>query len=115
MRERYRRTLEAKPWQDCDCPFCRKLGIQILIFRGGNRNKRRGAHNTAKLYRNTCATSRGQSTPLLLFSNSSKASKPKTASLWTNPNKDAIAYGNGPLLVAAGPGTGKTEVLSREL
>ena len=25
--------------------------------------------------------------------------------------KDAIAYGNGPLLIAAGPGTGKTEVL----
>ena len=54
MRERYRRTLEAKPWLDCDCPFCQQLGIQILIFRGGNRNKRRGAHNTAKLYLNTC-------------------------------------------------------------
>lgn len=27
------------------------------------------------------------------------------------PQKDAIAHGNGPLLVAAGPGTGKTEVL----
>ena len=53
MRERYRRTLEAKPWLGCDCTFCQKLGIHILIFRGGNRNKRRGAHNTAKLYRNT--------------------------------------------------------------
>lgn len=53
MRERYRRTLEAKPWQDCDCPFCHHLGIQILIFRGGNRNRRRGAHNTVHLYRNT--------------------------------------------------------------
>ena len=27
------------------------------------------------------------------------------------PQKDAIAYGSGPLLIAAGPGTGKTEVL----
>ena len=53
MRERYRRTLENKPWQDCDCPFCKQLGIHILIFRGGNRNKRRGAHNTAVLYQNT--------------------------------------------------------------
>ena len=57
MRERYRRTLEAKPWQDCGCPFCQQLGIHILIFRGGNRNKRRGAHNTAVLYQNTSRTS----------------------------------------------------------
>ena len=28
------------------------------------------------------------------------------------PQKDVIAHGNGPLLVAAGPGTGKTEVLA---
>ena len=27
------------------------------------------------------------------------------------PQKNAIAYGNGPLLIPAGPGTGKTEVL----
>lgn len=27
------------------------------------------------------------------------------------PQRDAIVYGNGPLLIAAGPGTGKTEVL----
>jgi superfamily I DNA/RNA helicase len=28
-----------------------------------------------------------------------------------DPQKDAITYGTGPLLIAAGPGTGKTEVL----
>lgn len=50
MRAKYRRTLESKPWQDCGCSFCEKLGIHILIFRGGNRNRRRGAHNTAMLY-----------------------------------------------------------------
>ena len=50
MRNTYRRTLEDKPWQECDCVFCQKLGIHILIFRGGNRNRRRGAHNTLMLY-----------------------------------------------------------------
>jgi hypothetical protein len=47
----YRRTLEARPWESCDCPMCAKLGIDILIFRGKNRNKCRGAHNTLQLFR----------------------------------------------------------------
>ena len=55
MRDKYRRTLEDKPWLKCRCTFCRDLGIHILIFRGGNRNKRRGAHNTAMLYGNLTA------------------------------------------------------------
>ncbi len=42
----YLRTLTAKPWQNCSCAVCRKLGINILIFRGINRNRRRGFHNT---------------------------------------------------------------------
>ena len=46
----YRRTLEARPWQACKCRMCSDLGIEILIFRGINRNKRRGAHNTLRLY-----------------------------------------------------------------
>lgn len=50
MRAKYKRTLENKPWQDCDCSFCKALGIHMLIFRGNNRNRRRGAHNTAMLY-----------------------------------------------------------------
>ncbi len=52
MRVKYRRTLEDKPWKACDCSFCRQLGIHMLIFRGANRNKRRGAHNTLMLYGN---------------------------------------------------------------
>lgn len=50
MREQYRRTLEDRPWRMCDCPFCKEIGIHTLIFRGANRNKRRGAHNTLMLY-----------------------------------------------------------------
>lgn len=41
----YRRTLEERPWERCDCPFCEEHGIQICIFRGNNRNRRRGFHN----------------------------------------------------------------------
>jgi hypothetical protein len=48
--EAYRSTLEARAWEKCECPRCKALGIDILIFRGKNRNKSRGAHNTLMLY-----------------------------------------------------------------
>ncbi len=51
MQKRYKETLKNRPWRDCDCPFCKEIGIHILIFRGANRNKRRGAHNTLMLYK----------------------------------------------------------------
>ena len=51
MKKRYKETLEDRPWRECDCPFCKEIGIHILIFRGSNRNKRRGAHNTLMLYK----------------------------------------------------------------
>lgn len=47
---RYERTLRDRPWDHCPCPICTKTGIDVLIFRGSNRNKRRGAHNTWRLY-----------------------------------------------------------------
>ena len=46
MIDGYRRTLEEVPWRDCPCSICRKDGIQVIIFRGNNRNRRRGFHNT---------------------------------------------------------------------
>lgn len=48
----YRRTLEDRPWEKCQCNVCKSIGIDVLIFRGLNRNKRRGAHNTMKLFEN---------------------------------------------------------------
>ncbi len=51
LREAYKMTLAERPWRNCDCPFCMQAGIHVLIFRGANRNKRRGAHNTLMLYR----------------------------------------------------------------
>lgn len=45
----YERTLAAAPWSRCPCSLCRELGIEIAIFRGTERNKRRGFHNLSVL------------------------------------------------------------------
>jgi len=41
----YRSTLEAAPWRSCKCQVCRTAGIHVVLFRGSERNKRRGFHN----------------------------------------------------------------------
>lgn len=41
----YRAVLDAQPWRDCDCEVCSQAGIHVMIFRGTERNKRRGFHN----------------------------------------------------------------------
>lgn len=46
-----RRTLETQPWKTCPCSICRNDGIQVVVFRGNNRNRRRGFHNTFTFYR----------------------------------------------------------------
>lgn len=45
--EAHRRTLEAAPWRECDCGICEKDGVHVAIFRGTERNKRRGFHNVS--------------------------------------------------------------------
>lgn len=40
-----RRTLGDRPWKNCGCQACRQAGIDVVIFRSSNRNKRRGFHN----------------------------------------------------------------------
>lgn len=47
----YRRTLSERPWEKCGCPICKESGIEVLIFRGNNRNRRRGFHNTYAFYK----------------------------------------------------------------
>jgi Queuine tRNA-ribosyltransferase len=42
----YFRTLSDKPWDKCPCKICRDTGIDVVIFRRNNRNRRRGFHNT---------------------------------------------------------------------
>jgi hypothetical protein len=43
--DRYRETLEDRAWQQCPCDVCRSIGIEVVMFRGSERNKRRGFHN----------------------------------------------------------------------
>jgi hypothetical protein len=45
MRSRVQRTLEEAPWKRCGCDICSKVGVEVIIFRASNRNKRRGFHN----------------------------------------------------------------------
>lgn len=47
----YREILEDKPWKACDCVICQGVGIETIIFRGNNRNRRRGFHNTYVFYK----------------------------------------------------------------
>jgi hypothetical protein len=46
----YQEILTARPWERCGCPICREHGIEVAIFRGNNRNRRRGFHNTRRFY-----------------------------------------------------------------
>ena len=41
----YARVLTDRPWKHCPCEICRRLGIHVIIFRGAERNRRRGFHN----------------------------------------------------------------------
>lgn len=47
----YRKMLEEMPWKTCGCEICKKVGIEVAIFRGNNRNRRRGFHNTYVFYK----------------------------------------------------------------
>ena len=47
----YFRTLSDRPWEKCDCEVCNSIGIDVIIFRGAERNRRRGFHNIQVLYK----------------------------------------------------------------
>ncbi len=51
MRDKAREVLTEKPWRACPCAICQRDGIHVVIFRGNNRNRRRGFHNTYVFYR----------------------------------------------------------------
>lgn len=46
-----RRTIEDMPWKRCGCDICRTVGVEVIIFRSSNRNKRRGFHNLGVYHR----------------------------------------------------------------
>jgi hypothetical protein len=41
----YRELLDDRPWRHCLCGICATVGIDVAVFRGSERNKRRGFHN----------------------------------------------------------------------
>jgi hypothetical protein len=45
QRRVYAHTLGDRPWEQCSCRVCRESGVEAVIFRTSNRNKRRGIHN----------------------------------------------------------------------
>lgn len=52
----YREVLRDRPWEACPCAVCHRLrengmGIQVVIFRRAERNRRRGFHNLWVMYR----------------------------------------------------------------
>ncbi|MHC2088771.1 tRNA-guanine transglycosylase DpdA [Methylobacterium sp. CM6244] len=47
LEQLYRATLGERPWKQCKCKICQEAAIDVIIFRGSNRNKRRGIHNLA--------------------------------------------------------------------
>ena len=48
--EAYRRLLTDRPWETCPCRICRALGIEVVLYRGAERNRRRGFHNLHVFY-----------------------------------------------------------------
>lgn len=50
-REVYREVLEDSPWKKCPCEVCKSIGHHVILFRGAERNRRRGFHNTWVFYK----------------------------------------------------------------
>lgn len=50
-REIYREALIDAPWKNCPCDVCQRLGYHVILFRGAERNRRRGFHNVWTFYR----------------------------------------------------------------
>jgi hypothetical protein len=46
----YEELLRTRPWEKCSCTICDRHGIDVAIFRGNNRNRRRGFHNKRRFY-----------------------------------------------------------------
>jgi hypothetical protein len=46
----YAEILWDKPWKKCPCEICGRLGVHVMLFRGAERNRRRGFHNLFVFY-----------------------------------------------------------------
>ena len=50
LAKRYIRTLKDRPWEKCECPVCKEVGVDVIIFREGWRNGSRAHHNVRQFY-----------------------------------------------------------------
>jgi hypothetical protein len=46
----YLPTLQDRPWEACGCAICDAVGVEVVMMRGNNRNRRRAFHNTHVFY-----------------------------------------------------------------
>src|SRR5437762_9062097 len=44
-------TTLFRSWKSCDCDICKRIGIHVILFRGAERNRRRGFHNIFVFYK----------------------------------------------------------------
>lgn len=56
IRASVQETLDAAPWKQCSCDICRQVGIEVIIFRSNNHNRRRGFHNLGVYHRHVQRT-----------------------------------------------------------
>ncbi len=54
LRERYERTLTSRCWESCSCRACAEIGVEVILYRGVQRNKRRGFHNLSEYHSLVC-------------------------------------------------------------
>ena len=47
----FEETLRERPWEKCDCAICKAIGVEVVLLRGNNRNRRRGFCNTYNFYK----------------------------------------------------------------
>ena len=47
----YRDILTDQPWKQCGCDVCKSIDYHVALFRGAERNRRRGFHNVWIFYR----------------------------------------------------------------
>ena len=56
MKDMVGRTLQDAPWKRCNCDVCSAVGVEVIIFRSSNRNKRRGFHNLGVYHKHVQTT-----------------------------------------------------------
>lgn len=67
--ESARQVLEDSPWKRCPCIVCRQLKHHVILFRGAERNRRRGFHNVAIFFQRLRMLT-GETPPPEVFSRS---------------------------------------------